>query len=273
MVSQFILTAILIVIGIIFLIPIYYLVINSFKPKSEILFSFISMPKNFTIMNYINAWRRINYPAIFMNTLFLSSGSTFLTLLFSSLCGYKLQRTVSKISRVIYYYFLFGLIIPFTVIMVPISMLMLGQLKMGNNLWALLVLYAALFMPLTVFIYHGYCKTVPRELDEVAEIDGCGPLRTFFQIILPLTGPILVSIAILSFLWIWNDFVVVLITLDDPALATITRRMNNFVGQFTGAEYDYFTAIVILSMLPILVLYAALQKYVMQGMLSGALKG
>jgi raffinose/stachyose/melibiose transport system permease protein len=272
-VSQLILTLILLVVGFIFLLPVFYLLLNSFKPKSEIMLSFVAWPKDFSFMNYINGWKRINYPAICANTLFLSVGSVIITLLFSSLCGYKLQRTASRISKILYYYFLFGLIIPFTVIMVPISMLMLSRLKLGNNLVVLPFLYAALYMPLTVFIYYGYCKSVPRELDEVAMIDGCNPLRTFFQVILPLTGPILVSIAVLSFLWTWNDFMIALITLDDPALVTITRRINNFVGYFSGVEWDYFTAIISLAMLPILILYAALQKYVMRGMISGALKG
>ena len=259
--------------GAMFLIPIFFLIINSFKPLKEILLSFVSMPKDFTIQNYTGAWNRIDYLSIFFNTLHLAVGAVIITVLFSSLCGYKLQRTRGKISKVLYFYFLIGLIIPFTVIMVPMSMFLLGTLQMGNNLTLLIFVYAALFMPVTVFIYYGYCKSIPLELDEAAMIDGCGQVRTFFQVVLPLTGTILVSIVVLSFLWTWNDFVVVLIAVDDPSLATITRRLNNFVGLFTGGEWDYFTAIVTLAMLPVVLLYALLQKYVQQGLISGAIKG
>lgn len=270
--SQVLLIIVLVIAGLIFLMPVYFLLINSLKPLREIVLSFVSLPQHPTFENYAGAMRRIDYVTAFGNTIFLTVGAVAVTMLFSSMCGYKLQRTAGRISKAIYFLFLFGLMVPFTVIMVPMSQLIVG-LGIANNLWAIIFVYAAMFMSMTVFIYYNYCKTIPLEMDEAAMIDGCGQTRLFFQIILPLSGTILVSIAVLTALWTWNDFVVALIAITEPELATITRRINNFISQFSGTEWDFFTAAVSLAMVPIMALYIALQKYVQQGILSGAVKG
>lgn len=271
--KQVLILVFLIIAGVIFLAPVYFIVMNSFKPYAEIMTSFISLPKTISFHNYIAAWDRIDYPRIFGNTVFLSVGAMIVTILFSSMAGYKLQRTKTKLSKGVFYYFLFGMIIPFPVVMVPMAQMMLSQMKIGNNLPIIVFVYAALFMPHTIFIFYGYCKTLPKELDEAAMIDGCGPIRMYTRIIFPLSGTILVSIAVLSFLWTWNDFLVALITIDKAEMATITRRMNNFIGMFNASEWDFFTAAVTMSMLPVIVLYACLQKYVQSGILAGAIKG
>lgn len=255
-----------------FLLPIYYLVINSFKPLKEILLSFIGLPKNPSLDNYVKAFERLNYSRIFLNTLFLTGGSVVVTVLFSSLAGYKLQRTKGKVSSFLYAFFAFGMLIPFTVIMVPMSQL-LAKLGLNNNLPALIFVYSAIYMPMMISIYVGYCKTLPVELDEAAMIDGCNQFQIFTRIILPLSKPIMVTIGVLSAVSTWNDLVVELIAVDEAALMNITRRVNNFIGFMSGTQWDFFTAAVVLSMIPIVVVYAFLQKYVQGSITSGAIKG
>lgn len=259
--GQIVAIIILVFCSIIFLMPIFYLFINSFKSMEEIMRSFIALPTSWTLDNYINAWKQIDYPRIFLNTLFLTVGSVVITVLFSSLAGYKLQRTKGKLSKFLRIFFAFGMLIPFTVIMVPMSQLF-NTMGITNNLPALLFVYAAIYMPMMISIYIGYCKGLPVELDEAAMIDGCNQFQVFTKIILPLSKPILVTIAVLSAVSTWNDLVVELIAVDASPLMNITRRVNNFIGVTNSTQWDFFTAAVALSMIPIIILYAVLQKQI-----------
>lgn len=263
--------ALIVLACVVFLLPIYYLVINSFKPLKDILLSFTAFPKSLTFDNYVGAARKINYLQIFGNTLFLTVGSVLITLMFSTLAGYKLQRTHGRLSNLVRGYLSLGLMVPFAVIMVPLSQI-IGRMGLNNNLAGLAFVYAAMYMPMMIFVYSGYCKNISYELDEAAIIDGCNQLQVFVWIILPLTKPIIVTMAVLAAVWTWNDLLVALISIDDLQLMTLTRRIQNFIGFQSGTEWDFFTAAVSLSMLPIIVLYAFLQKRVQAGLTSGAIK-
>ena len=271
-VGQIVAIIILVLCSIVFLLPIFYLFINSFKSMEEIMRSFIALPTSWTLDNYINAWKQIDYPKIFLNTLFLTVGSVVITVLFSSLAGYKLQRTKGRLSQFLKIFFAFGMLIPFTVIMVPMSQLF-NTMGITNNLPALLFVYAAIYMPMMISIYIGYCKGLPVELDEAAMIDGCNQFQVFTKIILPLSKPILVTIAVLSAVSTWNDLVVELIAVDASPLMNITRRVNNFIGVTNSTQWDFFTAAVALSMIPIIILYAVLQKQIQKSITAGAVKG
>ena len=164
------------------------------------------------------------------------------------------------------------MLIPFTVIMVPMSQLF-NTMGITNNLPALLFVYAAIYMPMMISIYIGYCKGLPVELDEAAMIDGCNQFQVFTKIILPLSKPILVTIAVLSAVSTWNELVVELIAVDASPLMNITRRVNNFIGVTNSKQWDFFTAAVALSMIPIIILYAVLQKQIQKSITAGAVKG
>ena len=263
---------ILILCCILFLLPVYFLVMNSFKSLNEILISFISLPKQFTLRNYAGAMEKINYLRTFGNTLFLTVGSVLLTLIVCSLAGYKIQRTRSKISKIAKSYMAIGQMVPFAVIMVPLSQI-LGKLGINNNLPGLLFVYCAMYIPMMTFVYSGYCDSISEQLDEAATIDGCNQFQVFFHVILPLTKPILVTMAVLAAVWTWNDLLVALIAIDQMPLMTLTRRIQNFIGFQSGTEWDFFTASVTLAMVPIIILYGFLQKYVQSGITAGAVKG
>lgn len=263
---------VLILCCILFLLPVYFLVMNSFKSLNEILISFISLPKQFTLRNYAGAMEKINYLRTFGNTLFLTVGSVLLTLIVCSLAGYKIQRTRSKISKIAKSYMAIGQMVPFAVIMVPLSQI-LGKLGINNNLPGLLFVYCAMYIPMMTFVYSGYCDSISEQLDEAATIDGCNQFQVFFHVILPLTKPILVTMAVLAAVWTWNDLLVALIAIDQMPLMTLTRRIQNFIGFQSGTEWDFFTASVTLAMVPIIILYGFLQKYVQSGITAGAVKG
>ena len=263
---------VLILCCILFLLPVYFLVMNSFKSLTEILISFISLPKQFTLRNYAGAMEKINYLRTFGNTLFLTVGSVLLTLIVCSLAGYKIQRTRSKISKIAKSYMAIGQMVPFAVIMVPLSQI-LGKLGINNNLPGLLFVYCAMYIPMMTFVYSGYCDSISEQLDEAATIDGCNQFQVFFHVILPLTKPILVTMAVLAAVWTWNDLLVALIAIDQMPLMTLTRRIQNFIGFQSGTEWDFFTASVTLAMVPIIILYGFLQKYVQSGITAGAVKG
>ena len=263
---------VLILCCILFLLPVYFLVMNSFKSLNEILISFISLPKRFTLRNYAGAMEKINYLRTFGNTLFLTVGSVLLTLIVCSLAGYKIQRTRSKISKITKSYMAIGQMVPFAVIMVPLSQI-LGKLGINNNLPGLLFVYCAMYIPMMTFVYSGYCDSISEQLDEAATIDGCNQFQVFFHVILPLTKPILVTMAVLAAVWTWNDLLVALIAIDQMPLMTLTRRIQNFIGFQSGTEWDFFTASVTLAMVPIIVLYGFLQQYVQSGITAGAVKG
>lgn len=263
---------VLILCCILFLLPVYFLVMNSFKSLNEILISFISLPKQFTLRNYAGAMEKINYLRTFGNTLFLTVGSVLLTLIVCSLAGCKIQRTRSKISKITKSYMAIGQMVPFAVIMVPLSQI-LGKLGINNNLPGLLFVYCAMYIPMMTFVYSGYCDSISEQLDEAATIDGCNQFQVFFHVILPLTKPILVTMAVLAAVWTWNDLLVALIAIDQMPLMTLTRRIQNFIGFQSGTEWDFFTASVTLAMVPIIVLYGFLQQYVQSGITAGAVKG
>lgn len=257
---------------ILFLLPVYFLIMNSFKSLNEIMISFISFPKQFTLRNYVGAMEKINYLRTFGNTLFLTVGSVILTLIVCSLAGYKIQRTKSKLSKISKSYLAIGQMVPFSVIMVPLSQI-LGKLGINNNLPGLLFVYCAMYIPMMTFVYSGYCDSISEQLDEAATIDGCNQFQVFFHVILPLTKPILVTMAVLAAGWTWNDLLVALIAIDQMPLMTLTRRIQNFIGFQSGTEWDFFTASVTLAMVPIIVLYGFLQQYVQSGITAGAVKG
>lgn len=257
---------------ILFLLPVYFLIMNSFKSLNEIMISFISFPKQFTLRNYVGAMEKINYLRTFGNTLFLTVGSVILTLIVCSLAGYKIQRSKSKLSKISKSYLAIGQMVPFSVIMVPLSQI-LGKLGINNNLPGLLFVYCAMYIPMMTFVYSGYCDSISEQLDEAATIDGCNQFQVFFHVILPLTKPILVTMAVLAAVWTWNDLLVALIAIDQMPLMTLTRRIQNFIGFQSGTEWDFFTASVTLAMVPIIVLYGFLQQYVQSGITAGAVKG
>jgi raffinose/stachyose/melibiose transport system permease protein len=266
-----VLSILMVIFGLVFILPFFFLVLNVFKPFAEILTSFASFPKTLYLGNLVHVWNIMSYPRVFTNSVIICGISVAGTVLASALAGYKLQREARHLSRVIYYLFIFGMIIPFPVLMVPTLQLM-KTLGTTDSLLGVSLLYIALNVSFGVFVIYGFTKSVPMEIEEAAIIDGCPPFGLFWRVVFPLLTPATVTLTVLYLLWIWNDFVVAYLMLNKRELRTITLNQWMFVGEHS-IEWDNFITSLVLSTLPIILFYIFAQNRIQKGLTLGSLKG
>jgi len=270
--SHHVIGTFMILCAILWLVPIYYLVINAFKPLRDVVMRTAQFPTSFYLDNFAAVWKNMNYPQLLFNSFFVTVGSVALTVLFCSMAGYKLARMSGKSANLFLLYFLLAMVIPFQAIMVPLVKLM-SDLKLSNSLFGLIVLYLAIEAPIAIYLYYGAAKAIPTSLEESARIDGASQLRTFFSVIFPLLRPMTGTVIILTSLWIWNDFLIPLILLSDPAKKTLplgTTAM--FFGTYMNKWNLGITAILMAS-LPMIILFFVMQKHIVKGITAGSVKG
>jgi raffinose/stachyose/melibiose transport system permease protein len=244
------------------------ILINSFKSDAQITLNPLSLPQSINLDNYINAWKETDFPVVFLNTLLITTVSTVGIIIVSAMAAYILARTRSKLSWLFYLIFTFSLVVPFQTFMIPL----VKAAKEWNlqSILGIIPIYIGLGCPMAIFMYHGFIKSVPEEIDESAAIDGSSMIRTFFQLVFPLLTPVTATIAILDALWIWNDFLLPLIIL--PKQATLQLAQFGFFSLYRR-QYSLAMASLVLSAAPIVVFYFALQKYIVKGVAAGAVKG
>ncbi|WP_223589372.1 carbohydrate ABC transporter permease [Neobacillus bataviensis] len=259
-----------ILLGLVFLIPFYYLISNSLKPFAEILSNTSALPKVFMFDNYVNAFEKLDYLRVFTNSLFITVVSNVVLVVFCSMAAYMLVRTKKKISNVIFMTFVAAMIIPFQSIMIPLIKTA-GNLGMLNTIWGLVIMYLGFGSGMTIFLYHGFIKGIPVELEEAAIIDGCSRFGVFWRIVFPLLKPITVTIIILNSLWIWNDYLLPSLVLQDPGLRTIPLATFFFFGQYTK-QWDLALAALVLGIIPLLIFFFSMQKHIIKGITSGSIK-
>jgi len=253
------------------LAPLVLALINSFKSNGEIFTNVISLPKHITFENYIRSFEKMHYLRSLGNTIFLAGGSVALIVLFSSLAGWKLCRTKTRFSRFLLSLFIFSMLIPFSSIMIPLYKVVL-VLKIKNSLFGLCFVYAGLGVSMAIFLYHGFVKGIPKELEEAAAIDGCSTLQIFFRIVFPMLKPVTATICITNVLWIWNDFLLPLIILSDNKKYTLLLSTNTLFGQYSS-DWSAILSALVIAALPVIVFYALLQKQILKGITDGAMKG
>ena len=253
------------------LAPLLLALINSFKSNGEILTNVLSLPKEITGVNYIRSFDKMHYLRSLGNTVFLAAGGVGLIILFSALAGWKLCRTKTKLSKFLLSLFIFSMLIPFSSIMIPLYKVVL-VLNIKNSLFGLCFVYAGLGVSMAIFLYHGFVKGIPRELEEAAAIDGCTPLQTFFRIVFPMLKPVTATICITNVLWIWNDFLLPLIILSDNKKYTLLLSTNTLFGQYSS-DWSAILSALVIAALPVIVFYALLQKQILKGITDGAMKG
>ncbi|MFE7083302.1 carbohydrate ABC transporter permease [Priestia megaterium] len=259
-----------ITLGLVFLVPFYYLVSNSLKPFAEILSNTSALPSVLQFQNYVNAYHQMNFLKVFSNSLLITVVSNIVLVFFCSMAAYMLVRTKKKISNIIFMMFVAAMVIPFQSIMIPLVKVT-GNLGMLNSVWGLVIMYLGLGSGMTIFLYHGFIKGIPVELEEAAIIDGCSRLGVFWRIVFPLLKPITVTVVILNSLWIWNDFLLPSLVLQDPELRTIPLATFFFFGQYTK-QWDLALAALMLSIIPLLIFFFAMQKHIVKGITSGSIK-
>lgn len=250
-----------------FLYPMFFVVINSFRPNADIIKNPLGLPVKLFFGNYVQAWKELEFPKVFLNTLFITVGGLAGIILTSSMCAYMLARTNSKLSWLLYVFFAMALVIPFQIIMVPVGVLAADLHLMSVP--GIIPMYWGLGCPTAIFMFHGFVKSIPKELEESASIDGAGKFKTFFVIILPMMKTIIATIAVIDALWLWNDFLLPLIVIKDGTIQLAQMRFN---GQFLK-EYGPMTASLTISSIPIIAFYLFLQKYIIRGIAAGAVKG
>jgi raffinose/stachyose/melibiose transport system permease protein len=253
------------------LFPILLAIVNSGKTQGEILTNILSFPSAFKWENYIIAFEKINFLRSFFNTLIVVLIGCTGIVLFSAIAGYKLARVKSKLSTFYYGLFVLSMLIPFHSIMitlVKISTVTQLQGKIGG----LGLIYIGLGVPMAIFLYTGFIRSIPKELDEAARMDGCSDLRLFFQIIFPQLKPITATIIITNALWMWNDFLLPLLILPNSKSYTILLSTNMLFGQYGNNDWPAILSVLIMAMLPAVAFYLALQKNILKGISEGALK-
>lgn len=251
--------------------PILLAILNSGKTQGEILTNILSFPQNFKFDNYLIAFEKINFLRSFLNTMVVVIvGCTGIVLL-SAIAGYKLARVKSKLSGFYYSLFVLSMLIPFHSIMITLVKIANVTDLQGKTL-GLGIIYIGLGVPMAIFLYTGFIKSIPPELDEAARIDGCGDLRLFFKIIFPQLKPITATIIITNALWMWNDFLLPLLILPNSKTYTILLSTNMLFGQYGNNDWPAILSVLIMAMLPAIVFYLILQKNILKGISEGALK-
>ncbi len=253
------------------LFPILMALMNSFKTNGELLTNVMSLPKSFNFDNYARTLDKMNYVRSFFNTIILTGLGVGMMILFSAMAGWRLCRTKTRLSTFIFSLFVFSMLIPFSSIMIPLYKVIL-TFHIKNSLIGLSFVYAGFGVSMAIFLYHGFIKGIPFELEEAAAIDGCGKLRIFFKIILPMLKPVTVAIGISNVLWVWNDFLLPLITLSDNKKYSLLLSTNILFGQYSS-DWSAILSALILSAIPVIIFYAIFQKQILKGIGDGAVKG
>jgi raffinose/stachyose/melibiose transport system permease protein len=253
----------------IMVIPVYLIFTNSFKSSAQASSMGIDLPNSLNLANFSTVVDKGKLAISFLNSVFYASGSTILATLFAAMAAYVLSRNPTRLNRFLYFFLIMGIALPmnFFTLTKIMQVTHLINTKVG-----IIILYSATQIPFSVFLIYGFIDSVPRELDEAGIIDGCGPIQLFVRIILPLLTPVLVTTGILNFLGVWNDFLLPLYYLNNSANWPMTLAVYNFFGQYQQ-NWNLVSADILLTILPVIVIYLVGQRFILSGLSAGAVKG
>lgn len=254
----------------IFLLPFYYLVVNTFKNQQEASSAPMALPKTVSFGNYIKAFDSMNFFRSFGNSLLITAISVTVIVLFGAMAAYPVARRKHKIYKGILLYFLLGYMVPAQTIMIPLY-LTLQKMHLLNSIWGLVVIYSS-WCNFSLFLYQGFFGSVPEELEESARMDGCGPWKSFWLITFPLLRPVTATIVIFEVMWIWNDFLYPYLFLSSNKSFTLVMQVYKGVGQFSN-DWGMMMATMVIVLIPVLVFYLFMQKHIVAGITSGSVKG
>lgn len=264
-------SVILWIIAVIHIYPIFLVLISSVKTKHELAVNPFGFPMEVTFQYFIQAFKTMHYVRSLANTAVIASVSVVAILLISSMAAYAIARREGKFYNLIYMFFLAGLMIPFQMTMIPLYKVMLAT-KLISTYQGMIFFYIAFLAPFSIFLLTGFVRTVPKELEEAAVIDGCGLWKTFFKIVFPLLKPALTTVAVLNLFSIWNDFLAPMLYLQKSAYMTLTVQLNSFRGMYVNDWSLIFTGVCMI-VAPMLIIYLFAQKFIISGITAGAVKG
>ncbi|WP_051475400.1 carbohydrate ABC transporter permease [Bacillus sp. J37] len=255
--------------SIIWFYPFYLVIVNSFKTKAEIFVNTLSFPAEGTLANYPEAFTALDFIQSFINSVIITVVSIFLICICTSMAAYALSRRQGKTSSIIYFIFAICMLIPFQSIMIPLVSIF-GSFDMLNRA-GLMIMYLGLGSSLAVFLYFGALRGIPKALDEAAIIDGCNRFQVYRYIILPMLKPTTVTVIVLNAIWFWNDYLLPSLVINKEGLYTIPLKMFYFFGEYSK-QWHLALAALVIGIIPIIVVYMFLQKYIIKGISDGAVK-
>ena len=254
-----------------YLLPVLFAVVTSLKPAAEARRSPLSLPSTLEIDNYRAAIDSMHYARSLLNSVVITGAASVLTVVLGSVAAYPLARVARRWTKPVYFVFVTGLTVPVFVLITPLF-LQLRDVGLLNTRVGVVLVYTAINLPLAVFFYTSFLRTVPRELEDAARVDGCGAWRTFGLIVFPLLRPTTATLSIFVSLSVWNDLVIPLVFLTGEENHTLVLAAFSLVGSYGFNPAELFPAVV-LAMLPLTVLFAVLQRRVVSGLVAGAVKG
>jgi raffinose/stachyose/melibiose transport system permease protein len=267
-----VLEAVMIVLALVYIYPIFLMFLNSLKPFGEVVSDVIALPKAATFQNYVDVVQRMRYFQLFSNNVIITLIGVVGIIALSSLAAYILDRRRTRYTRLAYLAIITPMLIPFQTFMITLLKVMTVAGLAGST-WGLGIQYWGFGVPMAVFIYFNFMNTIPREMDESALIDGATTFRCFRSIIFPMLKTITTTIVVLDVMWIWNDFLLPLLMVNGrPETKTLVLSAYTFVGQF-NTQWHYAMTAMVLTVLPSIVVFIVLQRNIVQGVVAGAIKG
>ena len=274
--KKLVLTVVFAFIALFYLMPIFLVLINSFKANAYVNTETFAMPNEKSFVGFANYTKGMtfgSYPfikAVFFS-LFITVVSSGLILLCTSMAAWYVARVGSLFSKIVYYLCVFSMVVPFQMVMFTLS-------RTANKLhldtpWTIPVIYLGFGAGLAVFMFAGFVKSIPLEIEEAAAIDGCGPVRTFFLVVLPMMKPTFISVGVLEIMWVWNDFLLPFLVLDINDYRTIPIVVQYLKGSYGQVDMGATMALILLSILPVIIFYLCCQKHIIKGVAAGAVKG
>lgn len=267
-------TCVFIVLGVIYILPILVVLMNSFKKKIFINKEPFTLPTEQTwngIENYVTAIDKYGLLDAVGWTIFITVGSVLVILICTSMCAWYITRIQTRFTKALYLLCVFSMVVPFQMVMFTLSLV--ADRTGLNTPWGIIIIYLGFGAGLAVFMFCGFVKSIPLEIEEAAMIDGCNPLRMFFSIVLPIMKPTYISVGILETMWVWNDFLLPYLVLDLNRFKTISIAIQYMKGSYGRVDMGAIMAALILAVIPVIIFYLACQKHIIKGVAAGAVKG
>lgn len=265
----------LVILVLLFLAPIFFVVMNSFKGKLFISDNPFAFPNNVTFSgldNYIEGVEKTSFFHAFGWSTLITVLSVIAILLFTSMTAWYITRVKNKFTSILYYMFVFSMIVPFQMVM--FTMTKFADMLHLNSPIGMVVLYLGFGAGLSVFMFSGFVKSIPIEVEEAATVDGCNPIQTFFMIVVPILKPTIITVAILNTMWIWNDYLLPYLVIGlSTKYKTIPVVVQYLMGSYGAKDYGSLMALLVLAIIPIIIFYLFCQKYIIKGVIAGAVKG
>jgi len=271
-----ILSVFILMLGLIFLFPLYIMFINSVKNRAELYMDPVALPSTFLWKNYAEAAGKMSFLRAFGNSILITVVSILFIIVFSSMCAWMIARKNDRLSKFLYLVFVATMLIPFQTLMMPlVQMMKWSKLTLGiqvlNTYGGIVFMYIGFGMAMAVFLFHGFVKSIPISLEEAATLDGCSVFGVFWRIVFPMLKPTVMTVIILDIIWIWNDYLLPSLVLNNKALRTIPLSTSSFFGVFT-IQWNQAMAGLTMAIVPVIIFYFCAQKYIIKGVVAGAVK-